>query len=661
MPRSATPAKSMRLAAALTITLLVSACAVPPQRPAGEAGAAQPSVALAQDSSAKGNYVIAAQSYLTLAQQSSGAEQQQYLLAAAAILTRGQHIQRASSIIAQIDPTLLPPHDRISYHFTRARIALLQLEPEQALSELRLPGNTVPLDLAGQWHSLRAEAYTMAGNYLEAVRERIMLEQTLSDADQIRRNHHDIWENLNQLSSDALQTLRSAPPPDVLTGWLELALIYKSAANDPQQLEQRIKEWLKDYPQHPAAGKFVGELLAYQDIQLDRPKHIALLLPLSGNFSAPARAVRDGFLAAYYNRDSARYSPEIRIYDTTDEVATGLEVYQRAVKEGADFIVGPLNKPLVEALAQQAHPVPSEEPSPLPPLPAEETQQAEPKPMAVPTLALNYWNDETMVAENFYQFGLLPEDEARQVAERAWLDGYNKALVLAPEGEWGERMYTTFVKHWQQLDGKVLEAQRYDPTRHDFSAPVIELLNIDQSRQRERKLERLTGLNLKFEPRRRQDVDFIYLAAFPNQARQIRPQLKFYYAANVPVYSSSHVYSGEQDPTLDRDMDGITFCDMPWVFSGGDDREPNWKLFTHIWHSNALPFKRLYAMGVDAYRLISHLKQMRDNPQAHFNADTGNLYLDSANRIHRQLLWARFRGGKPVLIDNNPPPQDGAS
>ncbi|ALP52320.1 hypothetical protein Tel_03705 [Candidatus Tenderia electrophaga] len=664
MPRPVTPASFPKLCSALAISILVSACAAPPRQATetDPALSSQPFVTQAEDSSAKGNYVIAAQSYLRLAQQSSGVERQQYLLAAAAILTRGQHTQRAGAILDRIEPAQLPTTDRIRYQFARARLALLELQPELALNHLRLPEAIVPADLMGEWRSLRAEAYSMSGNHLEAVRERILLEDTLSAAEEIRRNHRQIWETLNRLNSAVLDTLRSAPAPDTLSGWLELARIYQTALGDPEQLERRLQAWLDAYPAHPAAEQFIAELLIYEDIQLDRPEHIALLLPLSGNFATPAKAVRDGFLAAYYARNSERYTPEIRIYDTTDDVESGLAVYQRAVDEGADFIVGPLHKPLVEALAQHANPVPEEDIAPPGLLSAviEPAQPAAAEPMAVPTLALNYWSDENRVAENFYQFGLLPEDEARQVAERAWLEGYDQALILAPEGEWGERMYATFARHWQQLDGRVLEAQRYDPSRHDFSAPVIELLNIDASRARKRALERVTGLDIKFEPRRRQDVDFIYLAAFPNQARQIRPQLKFYYAAGIPVYSSSHVYSGEPNPTQDRDMDGIVFCDMPWVLSHVPGDGLAWDTFTDIWHSNAIPFKRLYALGIDAYRLIGQLQQLRDSPQAHFDAATGTLYMDQSNRIHRQLLWARFRGGKPELIEPTPPPDAGA-
>lgn len=617
----------------LAIITLFSGCSSTPEQPASRSLTPNQLLQQAADSGATGSFVGAAQNYLQLAQQSSGNQQQTYLLAAANTLIRSQHIDHANNVIAQIDPAMLDPQGQIQYRFALARIALYEQQPEVALEHLRLPGNSVPLAERQTWHSLRADAFIMSGDALAAVRERIALESQLSSADEIQRNHQLIWQALNQLSSDALLTLRSAPPPDELSGWLELGHLYKESLNQPDQLRMQLQDWAANYPSHPAADQFIDELLTYQDIQLDRPKRIALLLPLSGNFAAPAKAIRDGFLAAYYSRSNRRYSPEIQIYDTSDDVLLGLEVYQQAIDDGADMIVGPLRKPLLEAVAERGE-------------------------IPVKTLALNYLGEETFVADNFFQYGLLPEDEARQVAERAWLDGYNKALVLAPEGEWGERMLNTFEKHWQQLDGKTVEVQRYNPSLHDFATPVIRLLNIDESRQRKDELQQLTGLKIKFEPRRRQDVDFIYVAAFPSQARQIRPQLKFYYAANLPVYSTSHVFSGKVDPTQDRDMDGITFSDMPWIFNNGKGHQPDWKLFTDTWQANAQPFKRLYAMGIDAYRLVSQLKNLRSNQQNHVNGETGALYLDENNRIHRQLLWARFRSGKPHLVDTVPAAQN---
>ena len=62
---------------------------------------------------------------------------------------------------------------------------------------------------------------------------------------------------------------------------------------------------------------------------------------------------------------------------------------------------------------------------------------------------------------NLFQFGLSPEDEAKQIAQRAWFDGHNKAAMIYPEGNWGKRVAAAFKQHWEQLGGRVASEQHY--------------------------------------------------------------------------------------------------------------------------------------------------------------------------------------------------------
>ena len=632
MQRFKTDIKRLSQCFLLGLAIIFSGCSGTPEKGEIATRPLSPSELLSKTeaTAARGNFVIAAQGYLQLAEQSKSPLTEEYQLAAANILLRGRYIDEAKKITKQLQATRLPLEQRLNQQILLARLALLEQQPGEALSQLRHPTiENIPASLITKWHHLRAEAYADAGNHLESVRERISLEALLSKEEEINLNHQSIWKTLNNLSDSALSAFHAQLAPGIMSGWLELALLSKRVdLYSSAQLEQQLKQWQVKYADHPAHSEFFEPLLNQQDIVIDRPENIALLLPLTGNFANPANAIRDGFLAAYYARSNPRYTPSIKIYDTSDDLQQGLNTYNQALAEGADFIVGPLHKPLLEELARKDY-------------------------FPVPTLALNYISNEETSNDKLYQYGLLPEDEARQVAERAWLDGHNSALILVPEGEWGTRMQTTFQQHWEMLGGTISESQTYNASKHDFSGPVVDLLNIDQSKARHRELEKVIGNQLEFKPRRRQDIDFIYVAAFPRQARQIRPQLKFYYAADIPVYSTSHVFSGETDASQDRDVNGIIFCDMPWVFTSGKGHQPEWNDFIKIWKSGAAPYKRLYAMGIDAYKLITQLDQL-SNSQEQLSAETGNLYLDNANRIHRQLLWARFRGGKPRLIEALP-------
>ena len=60
------------------------------------------------------------------------------------------------------------------------------------------------------------------------------------------------------------------------------------------------------------------------------------------------------------------------------------------------------------------------------------------------------------------------------------------------------------------------------------------------------------------------------MAANEAQARQILPQLRFHKAENLPIFSSSHVFSDVNIGTSKKDLEGLIFGDAPWVTAEED-------------------------------------------------------------------------------------------
>jgi hypothetical protein len=54
---------------------------------------------------------------------------------------------------------------------------------------------------------------------------------------------------------------------------------------------------------------------------------------------------------------------------------------------------------------------------------------------------------------------------------------------------------------------------------------------------------------------------------------------------------------------------------------------------------------------VDAYALSVQLARLRAYPEARIEGATGALGLDPGGRVERELRWARFEEGRPVLLD----------
>jgi uncharacterized protein len=190
-----------------------------------------------------------------------------------------------------------------------------------------------------------------------------------------------------------------------------------------------------------------------------------------------------------------------------------------------------------------------------------------------------------------------------------------------------------------------VEQQVYNPTENDFSVPIRMLLNINESEARIRAMVTQLGRKLEAEPRPRQDADFIFLAARPQKARQLRPQLRFFRAGNLPVYATSHVYSGISDPTLDRDLGKIEFVDTPWLLEEGQQGALSRVELEKLMPGVKGVYARIYAMGIDSFNLLPQLLTLREQPGRLFNGKSGTLYLDHQNRVHRLLAWAEMDQG----------------
>ena len=582
-----------------------------------------------------GEYLPAAQEYMRLAGLSGGDAALAYRLDAAWAFVLAKRPDAAIQILDSVRGQSLSRNLQIRRNLVKAQLALVEQRPEEALTFLHAaPADDAPSDLTTRYHNVRADAFEATGAHIESARERVQLELLLTNNAELNENRRRIWGSLTQLSPQALEAAH-IPPPSTLGGWIELAAIGSSTMTDPSTLGQAIALWRHRYPGHPAGDNVVPMLMDDSHIAWAPARTVALLLPFEGQFAKAADAVRDGFLAAWFADQNTETRPTVLVHDTSS--GDIWSVYNQAIEEGAEFVVGPLRRAAVTRLANSAG-------------------------MPVPTLTLNHADAATSVSADaamtaptsgLFQFALSPESEARLVAEYAWFAGHTSAAVLTPVGAWGERVAAAFADAWEDLGGSIVEFQSYLSDGSDMSTPVRKLLNVDDSDARYRSLRNVLGSNVKQETRRRQDLDFVFMAAFPRQARQLRPQLEFHQAQDLPVYSTSHIYSGIADPDADRDIDDVVFGDMPWVLdpvaSGGALRRE----VGALWSDSVSAFVRLYAFGADAYRLVGELGKLRAQQYAEFQGMTGSLSLSENNRINRRLMWARFKKGTPRILDGD--------
>ena len=200
---------------------------------------------------------------------------------------------------------------------------------------------------------------------------------------------------------------------------------------------------------------------------------------------------------------------------------------------------------------------------------------------------------------------------------------------MTPRGDWGNRVFEAFRREWQQLGGTVVAAEPLaEPI--ELANQIAELLQIRSTDGDSR-------------PTRRQDIDFLFLAATPQQAQQVKPTLIFQYAGDLPVYATSHVNSATENRTQYLDLEGIRFTETPWLL---DDQLPLRQEIERKWPQARGSLGRLYAMGADAYLLAPRLNQLLALPETKLDGLSGTLSITPDQRIERRLPWAVFQDGK---------------
>jgi outer membrane PBP1 activator LpoA protein len=454
------------------------------------------------------------------------------------------YAQSSAKLLNQINLDELPDNQLGRYLEAKAASQLMLGDSFGAIVWLRqaqvLAPNKDPLAMAKRL-TLKAQAYEANGLSLAASKALIALSQLPTTLDPSQYNER-IWSALTQINANKLSQSITTASSDTARAWYNLALLPLLHHDLDLQLTA-LQQWQQQWPTHSASIKLPGALASLADLRAHQPRRIALAMPLHGRLAMAGQAVVDGFIAARFEaQESLAVLPYIKVYDTT-QLSSLDALYLQASADQMEMIIGPLDKDKVIELGQK-------------------------EALALPTLALNYTplgtsdttiNNNTTI--NLIQFGLAVEDEAFQIATRSLAEGHKRIVILHQDQPWATRAAQSFSASWIELGGKIASQVSFSGAG-DHSKAITQALLINQSHERTKALKKdLAGSGnlVKFEPRRRQDVDAIVLFSLPTDGRQIIPALAFHYAADLPVYASHHIYQGPTDTSRDRDLEKVIF------------------------------------------------------------------------------------------------------
>ena len=623
-----------RLLVALTLCALAACASFPPASfPGGNAsgsasgGAGSGAAGSASRSAGAGNGAAdsaaraAEASALEVRARNSAANQQAALqLQAARSWLRAGRGGEAARVVTAISAPLTPLQIT-EKRLIEADITLASGQSQLAWQKVSAIAEPTGTPLAPQYFDSRMRIALAAARPLEGIRSEMAAERLLTTAAQRTQLRHDLLTQLRTAREHGVKLEPEASQDATVRGWLELGAMASDGGGTSINAAIEAARWQARYPEHPATELLAAALPAPLPVS-GRVHKIALLLPLTGQAAGYAAIIKSGFDFAYQQLPGDG-RPQVVVYDTG--VVPVNDALNQARSEGSDFIVGPLTRTEIELAAATS--------------------------ISVPILALNFLSSGRSAPNGMYQYALSPEEDARLIARRLLAAGQKRGVALAPAGDWGTRVLAAFSQELLAGGGTLLAQALYEPGGHDFGTPIRSVLATDRSFARRERLEGALGIKLEFEPRSRADLDFVFAPGQAASLRLLRPQLRFQYAGNVPVYATADAYAADGG-VANQDLEGLIVPAMPWVVPNSGSADAVRRAVADAAGDNAAWQSGLYAFGFDACQLaLAIAASGRDHGAVRVEGLSGQLSIDAGGRVHREPLWVRIsRSGEPRII-----------
>ncbi|MDO5610024.1 MAG: penicillin-binding protein activator [Pseudomonadota bacterium] len=317
------------------------------------------------------------------------------------------------------------------------------------------------------------------------------------------------------------------------------------------------------------------------------PRKVAVLLPMTGNLATAAKPVRDGLLAAYYAERRAR--PAISFHNSANGAYAA---YQEAVAQGADFVIGPLDRGDVDTLFARSD-------------------------LSVPVLALN--RGQRSPPERSLSFALAPEDEGVAAAEFLMANQAPNALIVLASGDTTmRRTADAFAQRMQDRGGKVVDTL----TLSADNAGLAAALNAAAQKG---------------------EIGALYFAARGEQVRAIMPLIEQNPAlAKARRVAASQIANGAGKGEDSAQLDGIIFPSAALEVRTlpGIPAAPGALSATARGAA-----ARLFAFGHDAWLITAYLEKLATQREGGLEGATGKLELDGFGNIMRTPQWSVLQGG----------------
>ncbi len=373
-----------------------------------------------------------------------------------------------------------------------------------------------------------------------------------------------------------------------------------------------VRLWMQENKQAlrgPELSSLLKKLDSYE------PKRIALILPLSKEYGVVGRAVRDGFFDAFLTkREKTR---ESNLPPRTQDQVILIDSEKNSVEEiilkienwNPTVILGPLLKPTAEGIAQ--------------------TNLVD----GIPTVLLNRINSAGAAkgredaSKKLLQMATPIEDEAIALAKNMTANGYEKALLIHNQDAWAQRSLEAFRQIWQGS----LETSFFRDIKN-ITGSIGKGMKVSESVEREKRVSSVIDASLEFVPRSRKDLDSAVVFSSNLELSAIIPALKFHFADQLPVYTTSQSKRGAYKNSR------VKSTELPLNLPETSVHSSGFASWSSLSDSNEVDF---FALGQSALEIAGWApllyREQKWREFFYINSAIGGLQIDSSGQLSRSV------------------------
>ncbi len=394
----------------------------------------------------------------------------------------------------------------------------------------------------------------------------------------------EVWQQIRLLDSATLQAL--SQEQEEIAAWAELAFMMQSQGFAQQEMRLNLESFHAGAPFHSHLFK---QLIA-QLPKAESPTVIAVMLPESGKYKVIAEFIKNGILKSYFAYPSEKSPIRLRFYDSSD-LTNVMQLYYQAKLDGAEYIIGPVQKEAIELLSGLDDPN---------------------------LLALNTIKQATV----FNQFNLRNHSAEMHLLAALESQQYKNLAILASDHPKQQAFAKTFASQWLKDETHNLVKITYREDELKYREALGKLLNESQSVERKNTLRWIVGKPLDYFPRVRQDLDAILMLDKANRLAVFNPQFDFF-QLSIPIYGEEALrVKTLKQATANPDLNNIRVLNPPYAL------EP--ENLTNLFE----------AFGWDSFLLSTQMHALK-NGGCLTAAKTGILSIDNT-RVEQQLIWTEY-------------------